>query len=149
MGIIETWDPGTGEPVVPLFQASGVDGITALTFEPDTWPRREGDNDRATIMRVVHSVSGASRQITIPGMSNLYEWFETGLRDFNIDNDGSFAHLEWSAGYVEVRVSQHRAGFNRNFRTTVDPWTIKRISQFLLGIRRHGWTEWNTRRGRP
>lgn len=150
MGIIETWDPGRtpGEtPVIPSFQASGVDGITALVFEPAAWPFPDEISDRETLMRVVHLVSGTARYITVPRFSNLYEWFETGLRDLNIDNEGAFAHLEWSLGYVEIRIRQARR--NREYRTTVDPWTIKRVSQFLLGIRRHGWTEWNTRQGRP
>jgi hypothetical protein len=153
MGIRETRDPGTGQPVIPEFRATGVDGITMLAFEPDAWPPRPG-NAMATRMRVIHKISGIGRDVEVTDLPRLADWFADGMREFEIRGERSVATLEWSGGYVQVHVWQNADGRSHRYirgrktwLTTVDPWTVRRISQFLAGLRRTGWTHWNAQQG--
>lgn len=134
--------------MIPEFRITGVDGLNALAFEPDEWPRPEGHDDTATIMRVVHLTTGLGRYIRLEDIDGLADWFERGPREKEINDPGGTGVLMHDGtGYADVYVWRH--GYsramrdNRAWRVTLDPSGMISVVEFLREIRRTGWTTWN------
>lgn len=131
-------------PSIPDFTVKGVDGITALSFEPAAWP---GNGGSGTILRVIHLTSGVGRLVTIGNIDMVADWFANGSRELSIYDTRRTADLEWSGGYVQVHVWQNADGrpqfrggrFNHAFMTTLDPKAVRQVADFLDQIRRSGW----------
>lgn len=131
-------------PAIPDFTVKGVDGITALSFEPAAWP---GDGGSGTIMRVIHLTSGVGRLVVIGNIDRVADWFRNGSRELSVYDARRTADMDWSGGYVQVHVWQNADGrphyrgrrFNHAFMTTIDPKAVRQVADFLDHIRRSGW----------
>jgi hypothetical protein len=146
-----TRDPGTGEPVMPEFRVRGVDGITALSFEPERWPCRTTDDHTATVMRVIHLTSGQARHVAVDDLSGLATWFERGPRQYEVNDVHSTGVLYYTGmGCADVHLWRHNYEpaahghrFHRTWRMTLDPEAMIEVSKFLARLRLTGWKDWN------